>query len=48
MFKVEVNKEDIFSNEEDTIELIWTKDTELNSLSPYESWSELIIRDAYA
>lgn len=48
VFKVEVNKEDIFSNEEDTIELIWTNDSELNSLSPYESWSELIIRDAYA
>src|SRR5699024_5523580 len=37
VFKVEVNKEDIFSNEEDTIELIWTNDSELNSLSPYES-----------
>lgn len=48
VFKVEVDKTHIFTNEEDTLELIWTKDNELKAQSPFESWSELIIRDAYA
>lgn len=48
VFKVEVDKTHIFTNEEDTLELIWTKDSELHAQSPFESWSELIIRDAYA
>lgn len=47
VLKVEVDKEKIVNNEADTIELSWEKNDQLSDMSPYESWSELIIRDAY-
>ena len=47
VFKVTVEEADVASHEEDTLELIWEKDDQLAERSPYESWSELIIKDAY-
>ncbi len=44
---VKVDPVSVTSKEEDTLELIWEKDGKLKDMSPYESWSELIIRDAY-
>ena len=47
VLKIDVDKEKIVNNEVDTIELSWIKNDVLETMSPYESWSELIIRDAY-
>ncbi|CAD2077098.1 NUDIX domain-containing protein [Jeotgalicoccus meleagridis] len=47
VLKVEVDKDKIVNKEEDTIELTWAKNDLLSTMSPFESWSELIIRDAY-
>ena len=47
VFKVEVDKDKVYSNEQDTLELIWSKENKLTDLGDYESWSELIIRDLY-
>ena len=47
VLKVEVDKEKIVNKEADTIELNWVENDLLETMSPYESWSELIIRDAY-
>lgn len=47
VLKVDVDKEKIVNKEADTIELSWVKNDVLETMSPYESWSELIIRDAY-
>ncbi|WP_040928677.1 NUDIX domain-containing protein [Nosocomiicoccus massiliensis] len=47
VFKVNVDKEKVFTNEEDTLQLIWSKREELKELGNYETWSELIIRDLY-
>lgn len=48
VLSVTVDPAAVSSKEEDTLELIWAEDGNLKSMSPYESWSELIIRDAYA
>lgn len=47
VLKIDVDKDKIVNGEEDTIELSWVKNDVLETMSPYESWSELIIRDAY-
>ena len=47
VLKIDVEKEKVINNEEDTIALEWVKNDILETMSPYESWSELIIRDAY-
>ncbi|WP_411841930.1 DNA mismatch repair protein MutT [Salinicoccus sp. HZC-1] len=47
VLSVKVDPSTVASKEEDTLELIWEKDESLADMSPYESWSELIIRDAY-
>ena len=47
VLKIDVEKEKVINNEEDTIALEWVKNDVLETMSPYESWSELIIRDAY-
>lgn len=47
VLSVKVDPSIVSSKEEDTLELIWEKDENLKAMSPYESWSELIIRDAY-
>ena len=47
VLKVEVDKDSIVNKESDTLELNWVKNDLLETMSPYESWSELIIRDAY-
>lgn len=47
VLSVKVDPSTVASKEEDTLELIWEKDETLADMSPYESWSELIIRDAY-
>lgn len=47
VLSVKVDPSTVASKEEDTLELIWEKDENLKGMSPYESWSELIIRDAY-
>lgn len=48
VLSVTVDPAAVSSKEEDTLELIWAEDGSLKDMSPYESWSELIIRDAYA
>lgn len=47
VLKIDVEKDKVINNEEDTIALEWVKNDILETMSPYESWSELIIRDAY-
>ena len=47
VLKIDVEKDKIINKEEDTIALEWVKNDILETMSPYESWSELIIRDAY-
>ena len=47
VLKIDVAKNKIVNNEVDTIALDWVKNDVLETMSPYESWSELIIRDAY-
>lgn len=47
VLKIDVDKNKIINNEVDTIALEWVKNDVLETMSPYESWSELIIRDAY-
>lgn len=47
VLKVSVNKNSVSNMEADTLALKWERDEDLPDLSPYESWSELIIRDAY-
>lgn len=47
VLKVSVDKDSVSNMEADTLSLKWKADYELSDLSPYESWSELIIRDAY-
>src|SRR5699024_9022527 len=47
VLSVTVDPATVSSKEEDTLELIWAEDVGLKGMSPYESWSELIIRDAY-
>lgn len=47
VLKIDVEKDKVINNEEDTIALEWVKNDVLETMSPYESWSELIIRDAY-
>lgn len=47
VLKVSVDKNSVSNMEADTLALKWTVNNELSDLSPYESWSELIIRDAY-
>lgn len=47
ILKIDVEKDKIINKEEDTIALEWVKNDVLETMSPYESWSELIIRDAY-
>lgn len=47
VFNVNVDPESVASREVDTIELIWEDDDRLQERTPYESWSELIIKDAY-
>ena len=47
VLKIDVEKDKITNNEADTIALEWVKNDVLETMSPYESWSELIIRDAY-
>ncbi|CEA00602.1 NUDIX domain protein [Jeotgalicoccus saudimassiliensis] len=47
VLKIDVEKDKIINNEADTIALEWVKNDVLETMSPYESWSELIIRDAY-
>src|SRR5699024_11225598 len=47
VLKVSVDKDSVSNMEADTLALKWTDNDELSDLSPYESWSELIIRDAY-
>lgn len=47
VLKVSVDKNSVSNMEADTLALKWTDNHELSDLSPYESWSELIIRDAY-
>ncbi|GAA3724698.1 NUDIX domain-containing protein [Salinicoccus jeotgali] len=47
VFKVEVDKDKVHAREEDTLELVWKDRSLLPKMKPYESWSELIIRDAY-
>lgn len=47
VLKIDVDKDKIVNGEADTIELSWVKNDVLETMSPYESWSDLIIRDAY-
>lgn len=47
VLKIDIEKDKVINNEEDTIALEWVKNDVLETMSPYESWSELIIRDAY-
>lgn len=47
VLSVTVDPSIVASKEADTLELNWEADEKLHSMSPYESWSELIIRDAY-
>jgi predicted NUDIX family phosphoesterase len=47
VLKVNVAKADVKNMEADTLSLSWQKNSSLKEMSPYESWSELIIRDAY-
>ena len=47
VLKVSVAKDNVSNMEADTLALTWKNNNELSELSPYESWSELIIRDAY-
>lgn len=47
VLKVNVNKDDVKNMEADTLSLSWEKNNDLKGMTPYESWSELIIRDAY-
>lgn len=47
VLKVNVDKADVKNMEADTLSLSWQKNSSLKEMSPYESWSELIIRDAY-
>jgi len=47
VLKIDVDRNKIINNEVDTIALEWVKNDVLETMSPYESWSELIIRDAY-
>lgn len=47
VLKVSVDKDSVANMEADTLSLKWTCNGDLSGLSPYESWSELIIRDAY-
>src|SRR5690625_2589834 len=47
VLKVSVAKDNVSNMEADTLALKWKNNNELSELSPYESWSELIIRDAY-
>lgn len=47
VLKVSVDKNSVSNREVDTLALKWKDNNELSNLSPYESWSELIIRDAY-
>ncbi len=47
VLKVSVDKGSVSNMEADTLSLKWISNDDLPELSPYESWSELIIRDAY-
>ena len=47
VLSVKVDPSIVASKEVDTLELNWEADENLPVMSPYESWSELIIRDAY-
>lgn len=47
VLKIDIEKDKVINKEEDTIALEWVKNDVLETMSPYESWSELIIRDAY-
>lgn len=47
VMKVSVDKDSVSNMEADTLALKWVDNDGLSDLSPYESWSELIIRDAY-
>lgn len=47
VLKIDIEKDKVINNEEDTIALEWVKNDVLETMAPYESWSELIIRDAY-
>ncbi|MFD2829198.1 DNA mismatch repair protein MutT [Corticicoccus populi] len=47
VLKVNVQKDSVKNMEADTLSLSWENNQDLSSMSPYESWSELIIRDAY-
>ncbi|MCD2137072.1 NUDIX domain-containing protein [Salinicoccus halitifaciens] len=47
VLKVSVDKGSVSNMEADTLSLKWISNDDLPDLSPYESWSELIIRDAY-
>lgn len=47
VLKVTVDKAEVQNMEADTLSLSWEKNKTLHNMSPYESWSELIIRDAY-
>src|SRR5699024_4625861 len=44
VLKVSVAKDNVSNMEADTLALKWKNNNELSELSPYESWSELIIR----
>lgn len=47
VLKVNVAEDDVRNMEADTLSLNWEGNTALSTMSPFESWSELIIRDAY-